>query len=190
MSDNDQPDARRGRRQLALLALVFFGPLAVAIAMYYTGGPPEGDRVNYGTLLDPPLSLDARAHYDTGLRGRWTLLVKTAGDCGAECARALVDIRQVRLATGREIDRIERALLLPAGSEVGADTLEAHPGLVVLRAGEASGEAMAAAYEAQPADHIYVVDPVGNLILRYPLQPERKALLGDLKKLLKLSRIG
>lgn len=190
MNPSDQPDTRRGRLQLILLALVFFGPLAVAITMYYTGGTPEGDSVNYGTLLEPPLSLDARTHFDTGLRGRWTLLVKSSGDCGEVCSRALIDIRQVRLATGREIDRIERALLLPAGTSVSAETLEAHPGLVVLQSGDAAGDAVAGAFEAQPADHIYIVDPIGNLILRYPLEPERKALLGDLKKLLKLSRIG
>ena len=103
MNTSDQQGTRRGRLQLALLALVFFGPLAVAIAMYYTGGAPEGDSVNYGTLLEPPLALDARTHFDTGLRGRWTLLVKASGDCGEACSRALIDIRQVRLATGREM---------------------------------------------------------------------------------------
>lgn len=190
MTATDRPNPRRGRLQLMLLALVFFGPLAIAIARYYGIGAPAGEAVNYGALLDPPLTLGAKAHFDTGLRSRWTLLVKASGDCDEACSRALIDIRQVRLATGREIDRIERALLLPAGADVAGETLEAHPGLVVLRQGAPPGDAVAEAFAAQPADHIYIVDPIGNLILRYPLQPERKLLLGDLKKLLKLSRIG
>ncbi len=190
MTATQQPNPRRGRLQLLALALVFFGPLTIAIARYYGIGTPAGESVNYGALLDPPVSLEAKAHFDTGLRSRWTLLFKASGDCDEDCTRALIDIRQIRLATGREIDRIERALLLPEGAAIAGDTLDAHPGLIVLRQGAAPGEAVAEAFAAQPADHIYIIDPLGNLILRYPMEPERKALLGDLKKLLKLSRIG
>ena len=190
MNSPQQPDAGRGRRQLAMLALVFFGPLAIAIAAYFTGGLRAAGGVNYGTLLEQPVSLDARLHFESGLRERWTLLVKVDGDCGADCERALVDIRQVRLATGREIDRVARAVLLPVGAVVSESTLAAHPGLVVLRPDSDAGRAVADALAAQPPGHIYIIDPIGNLILRYPQAPDRKALLGDLKKLLKLSRIG
>lgn len=187
---NASADAGRGRLKLGLLALVFFGPLIAAILLYVLGIGPGGAGVNYGTLLQPAVQLDARVHYDTGLRGRWTLLVKPAGACGADCVGALVDVRQVRLATGREIDRIERAVLLPAGIALPADAIAAHPGLVVLEGDNGAGAAVADALEPLRGDRIYIVDPVGNVILAYPLRPEREALLDDLDKLLKLSRIG
>lgn len=184
------PDRKRGRLALAGLAAVFLGPLVVAIVWYVVGGGPAGGGVNNGAFIEPPVTLDAREHFDTGLRGRWTLLVKAGDACGKACADALEIVRQVRLATGREIDRIERALLLPAGVTPGDGIVDADPGLVVLRADRGPGAPVAAALDALPPDHIYIVDPVGNAILRYPLLTERKPLLADLKKLLKLSRIG
>ncbi|MEL6948892.1 MAG: hypothetical protein AAGM16_02035 [Pseudomonadota bacterium] len=192
MNTATEANRRRGRLQLILLALVFFGPLAVAIAMYFTGGSGNGDGVNYGSFLEPPVSVEAKLHFDSGLRERWTLIVKPGGDCDDNCERALIDVRQIRLATGREIDRIERALLLPAGVDLSAGTAAAHPGLVVLQPGpdKPSATAMTTALATLPAGQIYIMDPIGNVILSYPMAPERKRLLGDLKKLLKLSRIG
>lgn len=185
------PDRKRGRLALGLLAVVFFGPLVAAIAWYFFGGGPVGGGVNYGELLDPPVTIEAREHFDSGLRGRWTLLVIPAGGaCDAACAEVLETLRQVRLATGREIDRIERAVLLPAGAPVDDRIPGADPGLVVLRADSDVGAPIAAALATLAPGHVYVIDPIGNAILRYPIRAERKPLLADLKKLLKLSRIG
>ncbi|MEO0629820.1 MAG: hypothetical protein AAFY46_03715 [Planctomycetota bacterium] len=192
MNTATEANRRRGRLQLILLALVFFGPLAVAIALYFTGGTRDGEGVNYGGLLEPPVSVEPKLHFDSGLRERWALIVKPSGDCDDACERALIDVRQVRLATGREIDRIERALLLSSGAALREETVDAHPGLIVLKAGSDArlATAIASALDALPADQIYIMDPIGNVILSYPMAPERKRLLGDLKKLLKLSRIG
>ena len=192
MNTATEANRRRGRLQLILLALVFFGPLAVAIAMYFTGGTGDGEGVNYGSFLEPPISVEPKLHFDSGLRERWALIVKPSGNCDEACERALIDVRQVRLATGREIDRIERALLLTADATLAEDTVVAHPGLVVLRPGAdaPTATAITAALAALPVGQIYIMDPIGNVILSYPMAPERKRLLGDLKKLLKLSRIG
>ncbi|MEM7763546.1 MAG: hypothetical protein AAF290_05660 [Pseudomonadota bacterium] len=182
-------DTRKGRLQLILLALVFFGPLLVAILMYFGGAQPDGKQVNYGQFIEPPISLDAKLHFDTGLRGRWTLIYKTAAPCEETCERALIDIRQIRLATGREIERIERLLV----SESAVDTdalLAAHPGLAISSSlATVSGE-LHRALDPLPAEQLYIMDPLGNVILRYDLEPDRKKFLGDLKKLLKFSRIG
>lgn len=187
MTDSTTPAARRGRRQLILLALVFFGPLLVAVAMYFTGIGRGDAGVNYGELLSPPAVLEDKAHFDLGIRGRWTLLVARDGACAEACEQALVDIRQVRLATGREIDRIERAVLLPAGEPLAARILAEHPG---LRTFDGQSPLGALWTERALGEGVFLIDPVGNVILRYPMTPERKALLDDLKKLLKLSRIG
>lgn len=189
---NDETQARRGRRQVTLLALVFFGPLIIAGIMYFTGfgraAPDAG--VNYGILLDPPVTLDAKLHFDSGLRGRWALVLLPGAICDDSCRKALIDMRQIRLATGREIDRIERAVIAeraPAGLDA---LLAEHPGLVVITGTSDIGRAINAALAGLNREHIYLLDPIGNVILRYPLNPDRKGMLGDLKKLLKLSRIG
>jgi hypothetical protein len=183
----NEATAKRGRLQLLLLALVFFGPLVVAIAMYYTGGA-RGASVNYGAVLDPPVTLDAKLHFDTDTRGRWTLLLLPEGDCGEACANTLIDMRQIRLATGREIERIERMIVLEA--PLPQDTLDLHPGLRVMVSGDALTDSLISAMERLKRDQLYIMDPIGNVILAYPLQPERKPFLKDLRKLLKLSRIG
>lgn len=188
--DNDKtaPQPARGRWQLLGLALVFFGPLLAAYWLYFSDGL-ERDSVNYGTLLSPPVSLDAKLHFDTSLRGRWTLWVLPGQRCDNVCADALVTISQVRLATGREIDRIERALLTSPDDPLVSNS-EQHPGLHVFARNEVLGMELADAFGTLAMGHIYIMDPVGNVIMRYPIAPERKPMLGDLKKLLKFSRIG
>ncbi|MEM6818256.1 MAG: hypothetical protein AAF578_05665 [Pseudomonadota bacterium] len=186
MNEAMKPD-RRGRVQLLLLALVFFGPLVVAIALYFGGGMKDA-QVNYGTLIEPPITLEAKQHFDLGVRGRWTLLYVGRQTCDEECQNALVDIRQIRLATGREIDRIERMVWteVPLGSTI----LDEHPGLVALTPTSETATALERALLQLDAGHIYIIDPIGNIILEYTTNPDRKALLKDLRKLLKLSRIG
>lgn len=182
-------DSRKGRLQLILLALVFFGPLLVAIVMYFGGAQPDGKQVNYGQFLEPPISLDAKLHYDTGLRGRWTLIYKTAAPCDDTCERALIDLRQIRLATGREIERIERLLLTENAVESDA-LLTAHPGLTISASLVNVSSELHRALDPLAAEKLYIMDPLGNVILTYGLGPDRKKFLGDLKKLLKFSRIG
>ena len=186
MNEAMKPD-RRGRVQLLLRALVFFGPLVVAIALYFGGGMKDA-QVNYGTLIEPPIILEAKQHFDLGVRGRWTLLYVGRQTCDEECQNALVDIRQIRLATGREIDRIERMVWteVPLGSTI----LDEHPGLVALTPTSETATALERALLQLDAGHIYIIDPIGNIILEYTTNPDRKAFLKDLRKLLKLSRIG
>ncbi|MEL7022492.1 MAG: hypothetical protein AAGL69_02025 [Pseudomonadota bacterium] len=184
----NQPDpklAKRGKTQFLLLALVFFGPLAAAVALYYTGNI-RGGQVNYGELLEPALSLDEKLHFDTGTRGRWTLLLVVGGACEETCEKTLIDLRQIRLATGREIERIERMVV--SDEPIAAEVIEAHPGLHVIGPGE--NVALISAIQPLQRERVYIIDPVGNVILSYPTQPERKPFLKDLRKLLKLSRIG
>lgn len=192
MTTIDQDKQRRGRIQIILLAAVFFGPLLVAIGMYFFGdGEPINDGVNFGELVTPSVVLDDKQHFDTGLRGRWTLLLIMDGDCGDSCQKSLIDMRQIRLATGREIDRIERAVVTPAGPSILTDETRAqHPGLKVFDDTVAVTPALREALATLPPRQLYIMDPLGNVVLRYPMNPDRKGMLGDLKKLLKLSRIG
>ena len=200
------PDAvRRGRRQLLALAALFFVPLAVAFWMYYgpTGWRPAGD-ASKGDLIDParPLPEIALPTMDGGttapafLRGKWTMLYVGDGLCDERCRKALYLTRQSRIALNKDMDRVQRVFLVTDRCCDRAFLAAEHPDLVVARVEDAASAALLGpfpVYGGVPlaaAGRIYLVDPLGNLLMSYAATAPDKALLADLKKLLRLSHIG
>jgi cytochrome oxidase Cu insertion factor (SCO1/SenC/PrrC family) len=192
-------NGRRSRWQLLLLFVLFFGPLAMAWVLYYGSGGwrPEG-RSNHGVLIEPPTPLpetalvlaDGSSTEPDVLRHVWTLLYVDDGVCAEACQEALYRSRQVRIALGKEIDRVQR-LYLYRGDKI--DLASDHPDLIVAEANSPGGLDLVAAFppdERPDRDNIYLVDPLGNLMMRFPLEDDARDILLDLKKLLKLSRIG
>lgn len=190
------PDKRAGSglTQLLLLAAVFLGPLALAFWLYY-GDPslaPEG-RTNHGALLEPIMNVAGRVP-DSALfqadEPRWLLVYRNPGECGEGCREALYTIRQLRLMLGREVTRLDRVFL--HGPEA-PDTLwiaDEHPDLVTIEEPEL-GELLD---EKTPADldpgGYYLVDPQGNLVMYFDAGLDPGDIVDDIKKLLRLSRIG
>ncbi|HZI84036.1 MAG TPA: hypothetical protein VFF44_08980, partial [Casimicrobiaceae bacterium] len=120
------------------------------------------------------------------MQGRWILLVVTGSACDSLCERALYATRQARAIQGREQDRVARALLLPVGVAPPPEALLAqHPGLIVAQADPRQWTPALGA-----AERIHVLDPLGNLVLTYPADPDIRRLAKDLERLLKASRIG
>ena len=190
----ETPNEPRGRWQLVLLASVFFGPLIVAAWLYYGGQSmqPEG-RANIGALLEPithiPDVLPESPLLDE-IEGHWLLVYNNEGACDEECRTALYTIRQSRLMLGREMDRVLRIFL---HGETPPDTLflaEEHEGLVTLTDAPLS----ALLDEKTPvglADGGYfLVDPRGNLVMYFHPDIDPGAMVDDIKRLLRLSRIG
>lgn len=183
---------------LLALLLVCAAPVIASYFMYYVIRP-EG-RTNYGTLLDPVRevgqlsgrTLDGEPAGLAQFRGRWVLLTGADAICDSACEHRLYLIRQLRLTTGKDRDRVERAWIVSPQTEPGPGLLSEHEGLNVIRT-EAAALATAgfvAAHGARPQEHIWLVDPFGNLVLRYPVQPDASRMKKDLHKLLKASRIG
>ena len=192
----DQPDPlrrRRAQRTLLVLALVCAAPVVASYVAYYWLHPTA--RVNYGELLEQPAPEIAGVGDDgapwrlASLRGHWVLLVTSDATCDERCAAALYATRQARTIQGREQERIVRALLQPMGAPALDATLRAqHPGLIVARADRAQWALLLTA--AAGAPNIVLVDPLGNLVLRYPADPDIKRLANDLGRVLRASRIG
>lgn len=189
--------ARKGRRTLLFLAVVFLGPMALAMILYYTGFQwrPEGS-TEHGILYDPPRPLpdsgvtavDGKSAAAT-LHGKWTLIYVGAGNCAADCREALVVMRQVRRALGRDLDRVQR-LYLVTGDSVDTQYLKVeHPGIAVVTDTAVTGDIARIIGEARPGD-IFLADPLGNLVMRYPAGTGMKGIHADLKHLLNLSTIG
>jgi len=205
MNTQDPSAVRRGRRQFLLLAALFFVPLALAFWLYYGPGGwrPDGG-TNKGDLIDParplpqvalPLAGGATTGSDF-LRGRWTMLYVGDGACDARCRKALYLTRQSRIALNKDVDRVQRVFLV-TGHCCDRKFLEReHPDLAVVLLEGSDGAHLLAqfpAYDDGPAGsagRIYLVDPLGNLLMSYPATAPDKALLGDLQKLLRLSHIG
>jgi hypothetical protein len=196
-----EPAAVRARnlRTVGALAALFLLPLILAFYTYYaTAWRPLG-RVNHGTLVSParPLpvvALPRAPASDTAaaatLRDHWTLVYVGDGACDADCRAALLVMRQTRLGLNNDMTRVARVFLASGNCCVQtADGAEA--GLAVL---DASGAAAAALLGLFPIDgrahSIYVVDPLGNLMMSYDARTDPHGLLEDLRKLLRLSHIG
>ncbi len=209
MNERDEAHDRRQRRMLVGLALLFFMPLAVSFYLYYAGAWRPGHHVNRGELIDPArplpqLSLPlARAPgADTGplrtdpgfLDRKWTLLYVGAGSCTAGCRTNLYNTRQVRIALNREMDRVQR-VFIAQGECCDWDYLSAqHPDLIVIHATPEAQSLLARLphIDGSPnaAERIYLVDPLGNVMMSYPSDGKPKGLLEDLKRLLGLSSVG
>ena len=211
MSPNARPtldpsDRRRGRRQLLVLAAIFFVPLAVAFWLYYGPGDwrPVGG-TNKGDLIDPAVPLPDLALPGPGavgpltglLRGKWTVAYLGDGACDERCRRALYLSRQSRIALNKDMDRVQRVFLATGRCCDQAFLRAEHPDLAVVALDDgAEARALLEAFPAlggtaaAGAGRLWVVDPLGNLVLSYSAGAPDKALLIDLRKLLRLSHIG
>lgn len=199
----DPQRVRSGRRQLVILGLLFLLPVVAAYLAYFLF-QPDG-RTNYGELIDPqrdvadfaltPLagaagSVPAGATMGT-LAGRWVFVVAGPATCAARCQEQLYNIRQVRLTTGADRERVERLWIVTDESNPAAELLAAHEGLWLGRADPQAFAASFPAGETGDADaHIYLVDPLGHLMMRFPVDADPSRMKKDISRLLKVSRIG
>ena len=192
MTTPDLP-RRRGRWTPALILAVCVIPFVASYLVYYLW-PPQS-RMNYGTLIEPhPLPAAPLARLDGSrfslaeLKGRWVMLQVDASGCAQACRRKLYHMRQVRLTQGREMSRIERVWLVRDVGPVETVLLREYDGTHVARAGSATIAALPA--ERDAADHIYLIDPLGNLMLRFPKEADPSRMKKDLERLLKVSKRG
>ena len=169
------------RVTLLLIALACAAPVILATLAYYLGWAPGGTG-NYGELI-PPRALAGPPLEK--LKGKWVLVSFDGAACDAYCEKKLYFMRQTRRAQGKEQLRLERLWLLTDPGQPRAELLQAIEGTHVAPAGD-----LARAFPGAPADHIYLVDPLGNLMLRFPRDPDPKKIIKDLTRLLKYSRVG
>ncbi len=195
---------RPKRATLLLLGLLFFTPLLLAFAIYYGSAWRPTGRTNHGVLIEPARSLppsalpriaassgaDSLAAADV-LTGKWSLVFIGSGDCDEGCRDTLYYMRQTHLGLANLIPRVQRVFLVTAGCCDRDYLAREQPNLITLNANGAAGTALLAQFPAERRDStIFVVDPRGNLMLRYDAHEDPRGLRNDLKKLLALSHIG
>jgi hypothetical protein len=202
---SEVPSARaRNLRTVGILAALYLAPLALAFFAYYGTGWRPASHVNHGALITPPrplpsLTLPLVVAANAGsanapelpLRGVWTLVYVGDGACDADCERALLVMRQTRLGLNYNMSRVARMFLVSGACCARAATAALDPGLMVV---DASGAAAATLLKQFPAagrgTSVFVVDPLGNLMMSYDARTNPHGLLEDLEKLLRLSHIG
>ena len=190
---NEQPN-RRARLSLVLIAAIAIAPMLAAYAVYYVWRPTTF--TNYGELITPVPVSDAVVRQADGktltldaFKGKWVFLMVDSGSCNEFCQRKLYDMRQVRLTQGKDMSRIERAWLIDDDQQPSGAVRTEYQGTHMLTA---QGSPLLSRLPAQRSvhDHIYIVDPLGNLMMRYPRDADPSKIKQDLIKLLKVSRIG
>ena len=190
----------RNRITLLLLLAVFVGPLGYAVWVYNTMDQPARMK-NHGTLVQPPRPLpvdltlveSGEIPLKDAFTGKWTLVVVGGTECGGPCRLALYKSRQSRLAQGEAVRRVQRIYLLLADAP--GDTLERlradHPDLRILQVPVPERARIVTLFEDDGSGgSVYVVDPLGNYMMRFDGAFEAKGLAQDLRLLLRASQIG
>ena len=187
-----------GRWRLFAILAVCASPLVGSYLAYYVIKP--GGRTNYGDILDPrqypvpvlgttaldgaPLGVDA-------YKGKWIMLQVDSGACAAPCQKKLFEMRQLRLTQGKEMGRVERLWLITDAQPLDTVLMREYDGTRLLRASpEALKKWLPAEAGTTVADHLYLIDPLGNLMMRFPKDADPNKIKKDLGKLLRASSIG
>jgi len=170
-----------------LLALVI-GPMFLATAMFYGGfWIPEG-RSYHGELIGGRTTLsELGVPFETG-KG-WQLLVSAPQECAEQCQQLIYLARQIHIGLGREASRANHALAVarPLSADLDERLLKEYPQLLRY---QLNPDAYAQELPDNAVPQLWIVDPLGNLVLRYPPDTQGKDILIDLRQLMKISNIG
>ena len=181
-----------------LLIAVFVVPLLIAMAMYAMRDyVPTVKSVSHGELIHPaqPIAVlevqlpSKQSKTLEDIQGKWTYFIYSPNVCDLECEASLFKLRQTKIATGRESNRIQSVLLTDA-SKVNSGILDRNQRTHVGRLLKLELENQPGVQKQLQPGRIYLVDPNGNLMMQYDATSTSRGMLKDIKKLLKISNIG
>lgn len=189
----------RQKKTLLITALLFAAPVILAVVMHNFPGLITLGTKNHGTLITPARPLDTISLMVNGeaadkalVEGKWTWATFINGKCDKACNEQLYKSRQVRLALGKDMDKGQRILVqigTPAMLEQAL--LDAHPDLIIASA-DANAEWLPAFHDDSgtlDTGLLYLIDPLGNLMMVYPQEIEGPKILKDIQRLVRVSWI-
>lgn len=199
LDEQAEKQRRKGRRMLIGIITICALPAIMSYFTYYVIKPTG--RTNYGDLIDPgkyptpdlhATTLEGKPETLDAYKGKWLLVQVDDGACLANCQAKLLEMRQQRLMQGKEMDRIERVWLVTGEQAPNAQLLHEFDGMHVLHV---DGNVVKTwlpvdSKDNSATDHVYVIDPVGNLMFRFPKNPDHAKMKKDITKLLTASSIG
>jgi len=184
------------RAKLILVMGIFALPVLASYLAYFVWQPQSAAR-NYGTLI-PPVTLAESVTLVSpegasvplkSLRGKWLLLHVDNAACAQACEQKMHVMRQVRLMQGREQERVQRLWLIADGQAPRAALQKEYEGTQWLTDPQRAVIGKLAA-EGDVKQYIYMIDPLGNVMMRWPENPDMKRMFKDIERLLKASQIG
>ncbi|MBV6304478.1 hypothetical protein KVP10_06245 [Candidimonas humi] len=202
-----KPAKPRSILPLVLVLLVCLAPLVFALLAYYVpalGLRPSGEN-NYGALVEPqrPVpeaqaldlhTLDGQPFDLRSLHGKWVLLSAGSGACPESCVKKLFILRNSHASQGKEVNRLTRVWFITDDAPVSQQILDAYKGTIMVRADPARLAAYLAPKTTDPsatlATPMWIIDPLGNLMMQFPANADPIKVRNDIKKLLANSRIG
>jgi len=199
-SDPIAPELRsRNLRTILLLAALFLLPLVASFVLYYGNLWRPSGSAAHGELIEPqrPLPrialprLDGAAADGDVFPRKWSLVYVGSGACDDACRRALLVMRQDWIALNEDMPRVQRVFLVTADCCDREFLEREHPGLILLDASVEAAGPLLGNFTAPEREHrIFIVDPLGNLMMQFDARQDPKGLLRDLERLLRLSHIG
>jgi cytochrome oxidase Cu insertion factor (SCO1/SenC/PrrC family) len=154
---------------------------------------------SYGDLIQPPRALQIPVLHDAAGKAfkreqwlkKWSVVMVDSTGCAQPCQAQVHLLKQVHTSLNKDIKRVQRILLV--ATEVKSETFIAlqkqYPDLLILTGTEAETAKFSAEFNVA-GGQVYLVDPLGNLMMSYPTNTDAKALFSDLKRLLKNSWAG
>jgi len=197
---SEQTDNNRHKTKLILLILMFLLPVAGSwYLVFFTDYARDGEGAEHGALIKPPrqlenvslLRVNENSTEQVSLFGKWSMLFFVDGPCDTRCEDSLYRLRQIRLATGREMKRLQRvAIIDQSESSQFSDYLSKnYPGqLYVSKKG--LGEGFLQQFQGLELDDkaaIFLIDTRGFLMMHYPGDTDPSGIIRDLKRLLRIS---
>ena len=191
--------ANRNPYTLWFVILIFAAPVVGAYMLYFFGDIESFS--NNGDLLQPVADFDqlqltdkdGKAFTRDALEHKWHMLLFTRADCDMTCSNTLINMRQINKAVGKHAYRLRHMVVhLQPASEAFETVLKDEFPATIRTYGKAdiAQQALAPTKHRIDTNHIFLVDPLGNIMMSFPPQLNPKLIIKDLNKLFKVSQIG
>jgi cytochrome oxidase Cu insertion factor (SCO1/SenC/PrrC family) len=194
----NKEEQRKGRMVFLMIAVFFTIPILVVVLMFKFNWKPTGQSI--GELVKPPrliitpsTLMDNKNNAQTNFWGDKWNIVFVANRCEKVCMDRLHDIRQIHVSTYKEIFRVQRVLITEQADVTNIQ--EKYPKLIIINQSTQDIASLATQFningeDALSSNRVYFVDPLGHIMMSYPLNTEAADIRKDLMRLLKFSWAG
>jgi len=184
---------KSNRRKFLLLLALMCAPVVISYTLYFLEYRPESK--HYGDLIPIVKVIGAGTNQSDNtilrmkdLHGKWILVTIDSGYCDEACQEKLYFMRQVRLVQGKEKHRIERLWVINDNVIPDAELVKQYEGTLFVNAKDSEILDFIETRESQ-TKHIYLIDPIGNLMMRFPENVDGTKMGHDIKRLLHVSQL-
>lgn len=190
-------EKKGGRKILLMLGVIFVLPFTIAATLHLLNLKPSGH--SYGNLIQPPKALsfnnlnDAQGQEikpEQWLK-KWSLVTIDSTNCADACQAKMHLLKQLNTSLNKDAHRLQRVIIMPTekNPEIISQLKNKYPDLLIIAGTDPTTVRFSESFNAA-GGYLYLIDPLGNLMMSYPENAEAKGLRSDLLRLLKNSWAG